>query len=95
MLACDSISMGPGCVRGNSDGIIRDLLFMHIEHGQMGLVVDMLDTETMDLKTQSGQTIDTALDAVKHKFNVKPVFQKLDELKKQKAQQPPQSDESD
>ncbi len=45
-----TMPMGPGCIRSNSDGIIRDLLFMHIERGHLHVVLDLLDFQTMDLK---------------------------------------------
>lgn len=78
--------MGPGCIRSNSDGIIRDLLFMHIERGHLHVVLDLLDFQTMDLKNLSGTTVTEALLSAKNAqgMDIDPILKKLEALKTQK-----------
>lgn len=84
----------PGCIRKNSDGILRDLIFMQIENGQVGLAITMLDIETADLQSVSGKNIEKALEEAQKKYNVdiNPALQHLAKLKKQKAEQSPVPD---
>lgn len=84
----------PGCIRKNSDGLLRDLLFMHLENGQMPLVISLLDTETIELTSISGQSIQNALEMAgeRYKTNIEPVLQKIAQLQKEKREQTPIAD---
>lgn len=84
----------PGCIRKNSDGLLRDLLFMHLENGQMALAASLLDTETIELTSISGQSIQSALEIAhkKYKTNVEPVLQKIAQLQKEKQNSIPVAD---
>lgn len=79
-------SMEPGCTRKNSEGIIRDLLFMQIDYGQMDFVITLLNVETMSLKNLSGQTVMEKLEEVRQKkVDINPVLNYLRELSEKKA----------
>ena len=87
-----------GCIRQNSDEIRRYMLFMHLENGQMPLVLSMLDSETVEFTSISGQTIEKALNEAKtkhYKIDIGPVLQRLEQLKKQKIDSHPQSEMPD
>lgn len=73
----------PGCTRKNSEGIIRDLLFMQIENGHMGFAISLLDTETMNLKNLSGASVTAKLTEVQNRYDINPVLTHLQKLSDQ------------
>jgi hypothetical protein len=75
----------PGCTRKNSDGIIRDLLFMHIDNGQLPFAMSLLDTETMSLTDLSGNSVTNRLNAMKSKYDIGPILKHLSALEQKKA----------
>ncbi|CAN5205313.1 hypothetical protein BH09DEP1_BH09DEP1_0570 [soil metagenome] len=84
----------PGCIRKNSDGIRRDLLFMHLDNGHVDLVISMLDTESIDFTNQSGKSINRAIEEAqdKQKIDINRILQHIEQLKKQKTHQAPEAD---
>lgn len=80
----------PGCTRKNSDGIIRELLFMHIENGKLEFAISLLDTETMTLSNRCGTSIIQSLNMLKDKFDISPVLNHLKMLEEKKAKSTPQ-----
>ena len=70
----------PGCTRKNSDGIIRDLLFMHLNNGQLPFAISLLDPETMNLTDLSGNSVTKRLNELKDQYDIGPVLKHLKQL---------------